>query len=526
MIRDEAERISEEAAAFAENSENAGCMGTDFASIKSRAEKLFKDSPPDEIDAILQDCCSLGSIKRRVIRNIIKEKAGFSHGDQKKAQAEFFDEEDTDHLTAARAVLVKIGCNNILATVSNVWLWDMRGRWRPISDRELKQIVQRNLEKESEEIMRGLVDGVTDVLKSEIFRTEHEWNRSQDTINVQNGELRRNGTGWELLPHCREHYLTTQLPVLYDPKATCPRFSQFLQEIFKGDTDGESKAQALLEMMGYSLTCDTRYERFALLIGSGANGKSVVMEVIRLLVGSENVAAVQPSQFENRFQRGHLHLKLVNLVTEIAEGSEIADAELKAIVSGELTTAEHKHQPPFDFRPYATCWFGTNHMPHTRDFSDALFRRALVMPFNRKFKTEKDADPKEKADPNLKEKLAGELSGILNLALQAYGEVLKRGSFTDPESCLRAKEEWRIEADQVAQFMGDRCEMLAGAQVASSVLYLAYKNWAGDAGISRLLNRKNFTNRVLRRGGQLCKGTGGVRMIAGVRLKSMVEGDD
>jgi putative DNA primase/helicase len=90
---------------------------------------------------------------------------------------------------------------------------------------------------------------------------------------------------------------------------------------------------------------------------------------------------------------------------------------------------------------------------------------------------------------------------------------------------VRAKEEWRIEADQVAQFMGDRCEMLPDARVASVELYLAYKNWAVDAGITRQLNRKNFTNRVLRRGGQLCKGTGGVRMIAGVRLKSMVEGD-
>ena len=292
-----------------------------------------------------------------------------------------------------------------------------------------------------------------------------------------------------------------------------------MQEIFEGDTDSEAKAQALLEMIGYSLTSDARYERFALLIGSGANGKSVVMEVIRLLVGRENVTAVQPSQFDNKFQRAHLHLKLVNLVTEIPEGGEIADAELKAIVSGELTTAEHKNQPPFDFRPYATCWFGTNHMPHTRDFSDALFRRALVMPFNRTFKAGKNADP------NLKEKLAGELSGVLNLALQAYGEVLKRGSFTDPECCLRAKEEWRLEADQVAQFIGERCEMLPDARIESGNLYFAYKNWADDAGIMRRLNRKNFTNRVQRCGGQPCKGSGGVRMIAGVRVKSMVEGD-
>ena len=46
----------------------------------------------------------------------------------------------------------------------------------------------------------------------------------------------------------------------------------------------------------------------------------------------------------------------------------MADAQLKALVSGELTTAEHKHKPPFDFYPFATNWFGTNHMPHTETF--------------------------------------------------------------------------------------------------------------------------------------------------------------
>jgi phage/plasmid-associated DNA primase len=131
----------------------------------------------------------------------------------------------------------------------------------------------------------------------------------------------------------------------------------------------------------------------------------VLLSVLAALLGQHNVAAVQPSQFDNRFQRAHLHGKLANIVTEIAEGAELADAALKAIVSGELTTAEHKHKPPFDFQPFATCWFGTNHMPHSRDFSDALFRRAIVLTFNRKFYgTDRDE--------GLKEKLFAELPGI------------------------------------------------------------------------------------------------------------------
>ncbi|MCB9973989.1 MAG: hypothetical protein H6854_05490 [Rhodospirillales bacterium] len=134
--------------------------------------------------------------------------------------------------------------------------------------------------------------------------------------------------------------------------------------------------------MGYSLMCHADYEKFIILIGSGANGKSVFLSVLEALIGKENTAAVQPSKLADKFQRVFLHLKLINLVTEIAEGDLIADAELKAITSGEVTTVENKFERAFNFKPYCTCWFGTNHMPHTRDFSEALFRRALVIPFD------------------------------------------------------------------------------------------------------------------------------------------------
>lgn len=421
---------------------------------------------------------------------------------------------EPDHLEIAREVINYIGCQNLLGTVAHVWLWLDTGVWRPLIDRELKQIVQSRLEWIDQDVTRGLVDAVTDVLKTEVYAPEHEWNVNQDTVNVLNGELHWNGREWELQPHVREHYRTTQIPLAYDQEAICPRFKQFLGEIFRDAPDREDKARALVEMIGYTLVSHAKFERFALLIGSGANGKSVVLEVVRALVGRENVAAVQPSQFGNKFQRAHLHQKLANLVTEIAEGGEIADAELKAITSGELTTAEHKNKDPFDFCPFCTCWFGANHLPHTRDFSNALFRRALVIPFNRTFHAGVDADP------HLKAKLVEELPGIMNMALNAFGEVLKRGTFTEPQSCLDAKNEWRIEADQAKQFVEDRCVLDPKASIESGTLYSAYKDWVHEAGISRKLNHKNFTRRVERIGGKPYKGTAGKRMFKGIRLVS------
>ena len=226
-----------------------------------------------------------------------------------------------------------------------------------------------------------------------------------------------------------------------------------------------------------------------MLIGNGANGKSVMLFVIEALIGSTNVAAVQPSNFKEKHQRAHLHGKLANLITEIAEGEIIADAQLKAIVSGEMTTAEHKFNPPFDFHPYATCWFATNHMPHTRDFSEALFRRAIILEFNNRFDG-------EQCDPNLINKLTLELPGIFNMALGAIGGVLYRDRFSTCDSSEEIKLKWRHEADQVAQFVEEMCIQVAHEKTNTTILYTAYEFWARDSGIRNKLTKKNFGIRL------------------------------
>ncbi|MBW2109394.1 MAG: hypothetical protein JRI36_12135 [Deltaproteobacteria bacterium] len=391
-----------------------------------------------------------------------------------------------------------------------MWRWNGQGVWKKIDDREVKQAIHNGMR--SAEVSKAAVDSILDLFKTETFKANHQFDKNLEAINCLNGELHWTGAQWELRKHLRENYRITQIPVAYDKKARAPRFEQFLMEVFKGDPDQTEKAILICEAMGYSLMSSTAYEKFILLIGPGANGKSVLLGTLAVLVGRENMAAVQPTQLANRFQRAHLYGKLVNLVTEIPEGHEIADAELKAIVSGELTTAEHKHRDPFDFRPYATCWFASNHMPHTRDFSDALFRRALILPFNRVFQ-------KHEQDKSLQQKLQGELPGILNLALEAMAGVFKRGFFTEPESCEEAKRTWRLNCDQVQQFADEMCVFKPGVETPSAQLFKAYQEWAREAAIKKTLNRNNFTQRMCRLGAERAKGTGGIRLLAGVELK-------
>jgi phage/plasmid-associated DNA primase len=147
-------------------------------------------------------------------------------------------------------------------------------------------------------------------------------------------------------------------------------------------------------------------------------------------------------------------------------------------------------------------------MPHTRDFSDALFRRAKILTFNRKF----EGDDR---DPLLKQKLVEELPGILNMALKAVAGVLTTGKFAEPSSMVDAVGAWAIEADTVKQFVIECCELCH--EVPMKTLYGTYQAWCRDVGINKPLKQRTFSNR-LRLSGISDRKSGSVRYYVGISI--------
>ena len=482
--------------------------------LMTKAAAMTAETDPGEIETVAIEAAGLTPIKQRRVLDAIKRQTGIPLGTLQAAARQRAKDDEVDHLTLARQVREGVGADNVLASDSFVWCWYEVGVWRPADHRTVRGWVQDHVADTGEQVTKSLVDSVSDLFTTDVYRPEHEFNvGNPETVNTSSGELALGTDGWEIQPHRRENYRTTQIPVAYDPAATAPRFLQFLREIFP-EADGEQKARAVLEMFGYTLMAHSRHERFVILVGVGANGKSVLLKVLESLCGHSNIAGVQPSQFGNRFQRAHLHQKLGNVVTEVEQGAVIDDAALKGITSGEPTTVEHKFRDPFQMRPFSTCWFGTNHMPHTRDFSDALFRRALVLQFNAVFKPEHGNH-----DPDMAEKLYAELPGILNLALSSYAKALRDG-FTMPESSEQARDDWRLEADQIAQFVDAECERVASGSVAASTLFKRYREWAAGNGIYRTLSMKGFRDRLTRLGFG-SKRTMNGRFVTGIRVSEM-----
>ena len=481
----------------------------DYEVMLSTIRGFNKNTSPGEIESLAVASAHLSKIEQRRILEAIKDRTGMPISLLAGLTS---DNEKTDDLSLAHDVLASVGRQNVIEDTKGTWMWDSRGVWRHCDDRTIKQAVMNQLKSDGRvSIKRGIVDSVTDILRTTILRPEHKFDAGDpDSVNTQTGEIELIDGQFKLMPHNREHYRTTQIPVAYNPEAKAPRFEQFLREIFPGEF-GEDEGRAVLEMVGYTLMTHCRHEKFILAVGNGSNGKSVLLRVIADLLGADNISAVQPHEFGNRFQRGHLHCKLANIVTELPEGAVIDDAALKAIVSGEPCTVERKFGHPFEMTPYATLWLAANHMPHTRDFSDAVFRRAIVLKFEAKFSPDMP-----NFDPNLSSKLREELPGILNLALTAYAKALRDG-FTMPESSRRAAAEWRLEADQVRQFVEECCETDSSGEEAVSGLYQRYTDWCVASGINKKLTMKSFRNRLAMMGFG-SRRTTSARLMTGIRL--------
>jgi len=293
---------------------------------------------------------------------------------------------------------------------------------------------------------------------------------SKELINVKNGRL--NWKTGELFPHNPDNFNITQLPVEYDPKAKCPNFDDYLLSTLDVDV-----IYLLQEIMGYCLIPDTSFEKAIMLIGGGANGKGVFLDVLSYLLGQENVEGAELQELaDNRFRAAELLGKLANISADIGSHSLENSGRFKMLVTGDILQVERKHQQPFKFRNYARMLFSCNEIPRSKDKTYAFYRRWLIIPFNKTFKG-------KKADKNLRDKLKKELPGIFNYAVEGLKRLKENNEFTQPKQIEKAMEEYKKQNDSVTAFVIDKIQVNKGGVIPKQHLYDNYKDWCEEQGL-------------------------------------------
>ena len=399
-----------------------------------------------------------------------------------------------DHADMAKMVEDHIGPENILRGPSGVWLFDGL-IWRQADDQSLKRVILEVLGANLNKVMANSVTSTLSVLKAQCYDPDLKFDLGDPNIVVLKDGYYTYGDGhWTKVPANSALHRRTQIPHTYTDERPV-LFDAFLRSIFtdacgRPVADTDPLIKLVWEMLGYCIAIHARWEKCFFLIGPGANGKSVLGNIARRLVGVKNVAAVQPNQMGNVFQRSHLEGKLLNLVTELNQNEEVDDGILKALVSGEMMTVERKHADPREIVPFATHIFLTNHMPRLRDYTDGIYRRVTVLPLMRQFLG-------SDADPDLTHKLESEMDAIASRAMDALGTLIdKKGQFTDCNTVEAAKAEWRRENDQVKQFVEECLYRKAGQDTSLENIYMAYQTWLLASGGRGALKKDTLSKRL------------------------------
>jgi putative DNA primase/helicase len=314
-------------------------------------------------------------------------------------------------------------------------------------------------------------------------------------INLKNGTFEISPSDNFLRPFNRQDFLTYQLPFEYRPQASAPLFEKYLEEVMPD----MSRQLILAEYLGYIFirTSTLKLEKTLLLYGGGANGKSVFYEIVRHLLGEQNTSeySLQSLTNENGYYRAMIANKLVNYASEI--NGKLETSRFKQLVSGEPVEARLPYGNPFTLTQYAKLIFNCNELPRDVEYTNAFFRRFLIVPFDVTI-------PEAKQDKQLAQKIiAKELSGIFNWVLDGLHRLLRQQGFTYNETVRVAVEQYEVESDSVKLFIQENgYKASPDSYILIKTLYIGYKNFCVEEGcipVKKTNFRKRLSNYEMKR---------------------------
>ena len=238
----------------------------------------------------------------------------------------------------------------------------------------------------------------------------------------------------------------------------------------RGDTETIAFMQ---EWFGYCLVIDTSRQKFLMLEGPGANGKSVLLAILEGLVGRENCSSVSLEEFGERFALSATIGKLVNIVSEVGDVNRLPEGRLKAFVVGDPLTLDRKYRDALNVKPTARLVFATNKLPKFADKTNGIWRRVIIVPAT-------VVIPPDRQDTGLTEKLRAELPGIFNWAVEGLVRLRRQDRFTEPSIVIKAVQSHRQSCDPIGDFLRSYLREDPTGQVTSEKLYGLYAAWCEE----------------------------------------------
>ena len=289
---------------------------------------------------------------------------------------------------------------------------------------------------------------------------------------------------------------------------------KFLNEIFNNEKD---LIHYIQKIFGYSMTGSNKEQVMFILIGDGANGKSLLLEVINKAMGSYGATTNVDILLEKKIQGANMGdvarlAGIRNVITEEPKmGDRLNESAIKTMTSGiGRIVARYLYGNEFEYTPIFKIFMATNYKPTIRGTDNGIWRRIRIIPFNVVIN---DA----KQDKELINKLTREMPQILGWLIEGCIMWQKEG-IHPPQVIADGIKEYRAEMDVVQRWIDENCEADEGYRTKANDLFEDFNRYVTankEFQLSNTMFGRNLGKKFEK------KKSGGSFYYVGLRLKEI-----
>ena len=513
--------------------------GLDDESNSRQVNRVLKEClrlNPVQVDIIIRDISKRTKISKSSLKEQLSELRGLRKKGEPKREENLDDADLRDLVQQVTAVLLREKYDNgrrlRFLDDGRFWFYDGK-KWSPyfngLIERDIYEAILTlrvevpDIDFDAARVMAP-VERILRAKTASPLKIYDPTGGRPSIINLDNCELWINPTDGKLRKrkHSPESNLTYCLDISLDLDAECPLFDRTLDEIFANEKpkDRENIIRHLWEMFGYIIQPNKNIASWFLFLGTGANGKTLVLEVLSALLGSAVLEQSITDFAPNRpFAKSALPGKLLVIDDDVSAKTILPDDFMKKVSENKFIVADQKYGPSIRFRSTASVLLSSNSIPGTKDVSYGMLRRAMLIPFRRQFsRLERDYN-------RGKDIVESELPGILVAALRGLKRLRERGDFRVPRICSDLRDVWRDDANPLFGFLAECFERDNESKIGAPEIWSLYSYWTTENGIGSryALTKRSLYKSLVDMGFAKFRGTGGKIFFQGLRATFEIE---
>ena len=311
----------------------------------------------------------------------------------------------------------------------------------------------------------------------------------------------------------REGPLFTQVTGVAPTNMPTPTWDRFLSEIFSGD---EAMIEFIQRMGGYALTGSIKEQKLFFLHGTGSNGKSILLDVLRNLCGTYSHNLPSEALMTSRNEShptifAALHGKRLAISSEIEESAHWAESRIKSLTGDETFTARFMRQDFFTYNISHKHIIAGNYKPRLKGDDFGMVRRLVLVPFNQRFEG-------NRRDNSLADKLKAEYPGILQWFVHGACKWSSSG-LAIPDAVTAASKEYMAEQNDLELWLNECCKQGPGIIGKCNELYQSFMQWKENNG-EHAPSIKSFSQRLERTHTKVKKSDG--MAFQGVQVEKII----